>query len=178
MIAPSEASANLARYNGVKYGLSDPDATDVNDMMSDVRGRGFGPEVKRRIMLGTFALSSGYHDAYYLRAQKVRTLIRRDFDRAFEEVDVIAAPTSPTVAFELGARVDDPLAMYSSDVMTLPASLAGLPCISVPCGFVDGMPVGLQLIAPPFAENRLLQTAFAFEHVRDDSHVPQKAVDR
>ena len=178
VIAPSEASANLARYNGVKYGLSDPDATDVNDMMSDVRGRGFGPEVKRRIMLGTFALSSGYHDAYYLRAQKVRTLIRRDFDRAFEEVDVIAAPTSPTVAFELGARVDDPLAMYSSDVMTLPASLAGLPCISVPCGFVDGMPVGLQLIAPPFAENRLLQTAFAFEHVRDDSHVPQKAVDR
>ncbi len=178
VIAPSEASANLARYNGVKYGLSDPDATDVDDMMSDVRGRGFGPEVKRRIMLGTFALSSGYYDAYYLRAQKVRTLIKQDFDRAFEEVDVIAAPTSPTVAFELGARVNDPLAMYGSDVLTLPASLAGLPSISVPCGFVDGMPVGLQLIAPPFAEDRLLQTAFEFERVRDDSHVPQKAVDR
>ena len=177
VIAPSEASANLARYNGVKYGLSDPQATDVDEMMARVRARGFGEEVKRRIMLGTFALSSGYYDAYYLRAQKVRTLIKQDFANAFEEVDIIASPTSPSTAFDLGSRIDDPMAMYQSDLMTLPASLAGLPCLSVPCGFVDGLPVGLQLIAPPFEEARLFRAAYAYEHIRDDTQAPAKEVD-
>ncbi len=177
VIAPSEASANLARYNGVKYGLSDPQAVDVDEMMSSIRAQGFGDEVRRRIMLGTFALSSGYYDAYYLRAQKVRTLIKQDFDTAFESVDVIAAPTSPTTAFDLGARTADPLTMYRSDVLTLPASLAGLPGISVPCGFVDGLPVGLQLIAPPFQEGRLLRVADAYERLRHETQAPVAAVE-
>ena len=177
VIAPSEASANLARYNGVKYGLSDPQATDVDEMMARIRGQGFGSEVKRRIMLGTFALSSGYYDAYYIRAQKVRTLIKSDFETAFQDVDVIAAPVVPTPAFDLGAKLDDPVAMYQSDIMTLPASLAGLPCMSLPCGFVDGLPVGLQLIAPPFAESRLLQAARAYERARGDLAAPVKAID-
>ena len=177
VIAPSEASANLARYNGVKYGLSDPQAVDVDEMMATVRARGFGAEVKRRIMLGTFALSSGYYDAYYLRAQKIRTLIKQDFDTAFASVDVIAAPTSPTTAFDLGGRVADPLAMYRADVLTLPASLAGLPAISVPCGFVDGLPVGLQLIAPPLQEARLLRVADAYERLRPKSPAPLQAVE-
>ena len=177
VIAPSEASANLARYNGVKYGLSDPQATDVDEMMARIRGRGFGSEVKRRIMIGTFALSSGYYDAYYIRAQKVRTLIKSDFETAFQDVDVIAAPVVPAPAFDLGAKLDDPVAMYQSDIMTLPASLAGLPCMSIPCGFVDGLPVGLQLIAPPFAEARLLQVARAYERARGDLTAPVKAID-
>ncbi len=177
VIAPSEASANLARYNGVKYGLSDPQAVDVDEMMATVRAQGFGAEVKRRIMLGTFALSSGYYDAYYLRAQKVRTLIKQDFDAAFESVDVIAAPTSPTTAFDLGGRTADPLAMYRADVLTLPASLAGLPAISVPCGFVDGLPVGLQLIAPPLHEARLLRVADAYERLRPETPAPRQAVE-
>lgn len=178
VIAPSEASANLARYNGVKYGLSDPRASDVDDMMAGVRGRGFGTEVKRRIVLGTFALSSGYYDAYYLRAQKARTLIKADFETAFETVDVIAAPTVPGPAFEIGSKLDDPVAMYRSDIMTLPASLAGLPCMSVPCGFVEGLPVGLQLIAPPFMEERLLRIAAMYERVRGDVMVSNREVDR
>ena len=177
VIAPSEASANLARYNGVKYGLSDPQATDVDEMMARIRGQGFGSEVKRRIMIGTFALSSGYYDAYYIRAQKVRTLIKSDFETAFQDVDVIAAPVVPAPAFDLGAKLDDPVAMYQSDIMTLPASLAGLPCMSIPCGFVDGLPVGLQLIAPPFAETRLLQAARAYERARGDLPAPVKAID-
>ena len=177
VIAPSEASANLARYNGVKYGLSDPQATDVDEMMARIRGQGFGSEVKRRIMIGTFALSSGYYDAYYIRAQKVRTLIKSDFESAFQDVDVIAAPVVPAPAFDLGAKLDDPVAMYQSDIMTLPASLAGLPCMSIPCGFVDGLPVGLQLMAPPFAEARLLQVARAYERARGDLAAPVKAID-
>ena len=177
VIAPSEASANLARYNGVKYGLSDPQAIDVDEMMARIRGRGFGSEVKRRIMIGTFALSSGYYDAYYVRAQKVRTLIKSDFETAFQDVDVIAAPVVPTPAFDLGAKLNDPVAMYQSDIMTLPASLAGLPCMSIPCGFVDGLPVGLQLIAPPFAESRLLQAARAYERARGNLAAPVKAID-
>ena len=177
VIAPSEASANLARYNGVKYGLSDPQATDVDEMMARVRGQGFGSEVKRRIMIGTFALSSGYYDAYYVRAQKVRTLIKADFETAFRDVDVIAAPVVPAPAFDLGAKLDDPVAMYQSDIMTLPASLAGLPCISIPCGFVDSLPVGLQLIAPPFAESRLLRASRAYERARGDLAAPVKAID-
>jgi aspartyl-tRNA(Asn)/glutamyl-tRNA(Gln) amidotransferase subunit A len=177
VIAPSEASANLARYNGVKYGLSDPQATDVDEMMARIRAQGFGSEVKRRIMIGTFALSSGYYDAYYVRAQKVRTLIKSDFETAFKDVDVIAAPVVPTPAFDLGAKLDNPVAMYQSDIMTLPASLAGLPCLSIPCGFVDGLPVGLQLIAPPFAESRLLQAAHAYERARGELAAPVKAID-
>ena len=178
VIAPSEASANLARYNGVKYGLSDPHASDVDEMMAWVRGRGFGTEVKRRIVLGTFALSSGYYDAYYLRAQKARTLIKADFASAFETVDVIAAPTAPGPAFEIGSKLDDPVAMYRSDIMTLPASLAGLPCMSVPCGFVQGLPVGLQLIAPPFEEERLLRVASMYERIRGPLTAPDREVDR
>ncbi|MCL4369637.1 MAG: aspartyl/glutamyl-tRNA amidotransferase subunit A, partial [Chloroflexi bacterium] len=146
IIAPAECSANLARYDGVKYGYSAPDAGSMWDGYFKTRQRGFGPEVKRRIMLGTYALSSGYYDAYYLKAQKVRTLIKRDFDEAFEKFDVLVAPTSPSVAFKVGERTDNPLAMYASDVCTIPVNLAGLPGISVPCGFSQDLPVGLQLI--------------------------------
>src|SRR6185295_3844300 len=143
IVAPAEASANLARYDGIRYGLHAGDGDTLARYLA-TRGTGFGAEVKRRIMLGTYALSTGYYDAYYLKAQKVRTLIKGDFDRAFEQYDVLAAPTSPTVAFRIGERVEDPLAMYLSDVCTIPVNLAGLPGISVPCGFADGMPVGLQ----------------------------------
>src|SRR4051812_10632495 len=166
LIAPAEASANLARYDGVKYGYAAP-APSLLDAYMRTRDEGFGPEVKRRIMLGTYALSTGYYDAYYLKAQKVRTLIKGDFDRAFEQYDVLAAPTSPTVAFPLGERVADPLAMYLSDVCTIPVNLAGLPGISVPCGFADGLPVGLQLITPPLEEGRLFQVAHRYQQATD-----------
>ncbi len=167
IIAPAEASANLARFDGVKYGLRVQGA-DLIDTYSRTRGAGFGPEVKRRIMLGTYALSAGYYDAYYIRAQKVRTLIKRDFEQAFERVDVIAAPVSPTTAFPLGAKVDDPLQMYLADVFTLPVSLAGICGISVPCGFdADGLPIGLQLIGPAFAEQRVLEVAHAYQQTTD-----------
>ncbi len=163
LIAPAEASANLARYDGVKYGLR---ASDQNmmELYTRTRGQGFGAEVKRRIMLGTYALSAGYYDAYYVKAQKVRTLIKSDFDRAFESFDVLVAPTSPTVAFPLGARTSDPLAMYLSDVCTLPPSLAGLPALSLPCGLSDGLPVGLQIVGPALGEQTVLQVAAAYEH--------------
>ena len=167
LIAPAEASANLARYDGVKYGLSVRDAGDVWEMYRQTRGRGFGAEVKRRIMLGTYALSAGYYDAYYVRAQKVRALIKRDFDRAFEQVDVIACPVSPTVAFKIGERADDPLQMYLSDVFTLACSLAGICGISVPCGFSDGLPVGLQIIGNVFDEPAVLRAAHAYEQAAD-----------
>jgi len=167
IIAPAEASANLARFDGVKYGLR-IQGEDLVDTYRQTRGAGFGPEVKRRIMLGTYALSAGYYDAYYIRAQKVRTLIKRDFEQAFEQVDVIAAPVSPTTAFPLGAKVDDPLQMYLADVFTLPASLAGICAISVPCGFdADGLPIGLQLIGPAFAEQRVLEVAHAYQQTTD-----------
>ncbi|HZU04538.1 MAG TPA: Asp-tRNA(Asn)/Glu-tRNA(Gln) amidotransferase subunit GatA [Chloroflexota bacterium] len=166
LIAPAEASANLARYDGVKYGYSVA-APTLLDSYFRTRAEGFGPEVKRRIMLGTYALSAGYYDAYYLKAQKVRTLIKSDFDRAFERFDVLATPTSPTVAFRLGERVADPLAMYLSDVCTIPVNLAGLPGVSVPCGFVDGLPVGLQLIGPPLSEGRLLRVAHCYQQATD-----------
>ncbi|MCX2726931.1 Asp-tRNA(Asn)/Glu-tRNA(Gln) amidotransferase subunit GatA [Thermomicrobium sp. 4228-Ro] len=162
IIAPSEASANLARYDGIKYGLSLPGETLLERYLR-TRGEGFGPEVKRRIMLGTYALSAGYYDAYYVKAQKVRTLIKRDFDQAFERVDVIAAPTSPTVAFRLGERTADPLQMYLSDVFTIPANMAGLPAIAVPCGFAHGLPVSLQFMGRPFDEPTLLRVADAYE---------------
>ena len=163
IIAPAEASANLARFDGVRYGYRAEGADDLLDMYERTRGEGFGSEVKRRIMIGTYALSAGYYDAYYGRAQRVRTLVRRDFERAFAEVDLIASPTSPTVAFPTGSRTGDPLAMYMSDICTIPANLAGLPAISIPCGLSDGLPVGLQLVGPAFSENRLLQAAHALE---------------
>jgi aspartyl-tRNA(Asn)/glutamyl-tRNA(Gln) amidotransferase subunit A len=164
----AEASANLARYDGLKYGLSAPDAQNIREAQSKARGRGFGTEVKRRIMLGTYALSSGYYDAYYLKAQKVRTLIKEDFDRAFAEgVDIIVGPTSPIVAFGLGEKIDDPLEMYLADLYTIPANLAGLPGISIPCGFHDGLPVGLQIMGRPFAEGTVLRAAYAYERSTD-----------
>jgi aspartyl-tRNA(Asn)/glutamyl-tRNA(Gln) amidotransferase subunit A len=163
LIAPAECSSNLARFDAIRYGPRLVEADDILEHYEVTRGNGFGAEVKRRVMLGTFALASGYYDAYYLRAQKVRTLIRRDFDAAFERVDVIVSPTSPTVAFRLGERLEDPLAMYLSDVCTIPSSLAGLPSLSIPCGLSDGLPVGLQLTGPAFSENRLLEVAHAVE---------------
>jgi aspartyl-tRNA(Asn)/glutamyl-tRNA(Gln) amidotransferase subunit A len=163
IIAPAEASANLARFDGVRYGYRSPHAGDLIEMYERTRGEGFGPEVKRRIMIGTYALSSGYYDAYYGQAQKVRTLVRRDFATAFDQVDLLVSPTSPTVAFPLGSRTDDPLAMYMSDICTLPVNLAGIPAISIPCGLADGLPVGFQLIGPAFSENRILQAAHALE---------------
>lgn len=164
IIAPAEASSNLARYNGTRFGLAALDEADMNRAMDRARERGFGAEPKRRIMLGTYALSSGYYDAYYRKAQQVRTLIKADFDAAFRDVDVIASPVSPTVAFRIGERVDDPLAMYLSDVCTIPVNVAGLPGISIPCGFDgQGLPVGLQLIGRAFDEATLFRAAWAYE---------------
>lgn len=160
--APAEASANLARFDGVKYGLS-VEADTLLEAYLRTRGEGFGPEVKRRIMLGTYALASGYYDAYYVKAQKVRTLIKQDFDTAFQAVDVILAPTSPTVAFRIGDRVDDPLQMYLSDIFTIPANMAGLPGIAIPCGFSEGLPVSLQVLGPAFGEEAIFRAAYAFE---------------
>jgi aspartyl-tRNA(Asn)/glutamyl-tRNA(Gln) amidotransferase subunit A len=166
IIAPAEASANLARFDGVKYGLSISQDT-LLDTYLETRGSGFGPEVKRRIMLGTYALSSGYYDAYYVQAQKVRTLIKRDFDQAFEHVDVIAAPTSPTVSFRRGERSDDPMQMYLSDVFTIPANMAGIPGIAVPCGFADDLPISLQFMGRAFDESTILRVAHAYEQSTD-----------
>ncbi len=166
IICTAEASSNLARYDGVRYGFRSPEHEDLRDMYRKTRDRGFGAEVKRRIMLGTYVLSSGYYDAYYLKAQKVRTLITRDFLEAFADVDVIVAPTSPIPAFKLGERVDDPLQMYLADIYTVTASLAGIPGISVPCGKTRGeprLPVGMQVFGKHFAEGRILQVAHAFE---------------
>jgi aspartyl-tRNA(Asn)/glutamyl-tRNA(Gln) amidotransferase subunit A len=163
LIAPAEASANLARYDGVKYGFRAEVEGDVWDVMRATRGRGFGAEVKRRIMLGTYALSAGYYDAYYLKAQKVRTLIKKDFDDAFERVDVVVGPTSPTTAFKIGEKIEDPLQMYLADVFTLSQALAGIPTISIPCGFADGLPVGLQIMGRAFDEARILRVACAYE---------------
>jgi aspartyl-tRNA(Asn)/glutamyl-tRNA(Gln) amidotransferase subunit A len=164
LIAPAEASANLSRFDGVRYGLRrEEDGDTIIDMYGRTRADGFGAEVKRRIMLGTYALSAGYYDAYYGMAQKVRTRIRDDFQIAFEACDLIAMPTSPTVAFRIGERVGDPWAMYASDVLTVPVNLAGLPGISLPCGLSEGLPVGFQLVGPAFAENRILSAAHALE---------------
>src|SRR5204863_2070200 len=163
LVSTAEASSNLARYDGVRYGVR-ASGVDLRAMYGQTRGRGFGAEVKRRIMLGTYVLSAGYYDAYYLKAQQVRTLILGDYDRAFERVDVIAMPTSPTAAFRIGERVTDPLQMYLADVFTVSASLAGLPAVSVPCGFTaDRLPVGLQLTGRRFDEATLLRVADAFE---------------
>jgi len=167
LIAPAEASANLARYDGVRYSLRVDDG-ELNEMYKATRGQGFGPEVKRRIMLGTYALSAGYYDAYYLKAQKVRTLIKADFDAAFERVDVIAAPTSPTTAFRIGEKTDDPLQMYLSDVFTLSMNLAGICGLSLPCGFdTEGLPIGLQVMGPAFGEEQVLRVAYAYEQATE-----------
>jgi aspartyl-tRNA(Asn)/glutamyl-tRNA(Gln) amidotransferase subunit A len=165
IIAPSEASSNLARYDGVKYGLREP-ADSLLAMYGKTRARGFGPEVKRRIMLGTYALSAGYYDAYYLKAQKVRTLIKQDFLKAFEKVDVLVSPTTPTPAFKAGERAD-PLSMYLCDLMTIPVNLAGLPALSLPCGFADGLPIGLQIIGNVLQESKVLRVAYAYEQSTD-----------
>ena len=166
IVATAEASSNLARYDGVRYGLRVA-GSSLAQMYARTRAAGFGAEVKRRIMLGTYALRSGYYDAYYLRAQKVRTLIKRDFQRAFERCDVIATPTAPSTAFALGAKVDDPLEMYLNDVYTIPASLAGLPGMSIPCGFIEGLPAGLQLLGPPLGEEMLFAVAGAYQRATD-----------
>jgi aspartyl-tRNA(Asn)/glutamyl-tRNA(Gln) amidotransferase subunit A len=171
VIAPAEASANLARYDGVRYGPRAGNG-DLTAMYEETRHDGFGEEVRRRIMLGTYALSSGYYEAYYGQAQKARTRIVEDFRSAFEQVDLVVTPTSPTVAFELGERTADPLAMYLSDYFTVPMPLAGIPAISIPCGLSDGLPVGLQLAGPVFSENRILDAAYALEQAIGFEGVP------
>lgn len=174
IIAPSEASANLARYDGVKYGYRVEEADNLLTMYAKTRAQGFGAEVKRRIMIGTYALSAGYYDAYYLKAQKVRTLIKRDFESAFQQVDVLICPTSPTTAFKAGEKTDDPLSMYLSDLMTIPVNLAGLPALSIPCGFDEqGLPIGMQMIGNVLKEDVLLSVAYAYEQATTwHTHTP------
>jgi aspartyl-tRNA(Asn)/glutamyl-tRNA(Gln) amidotransferase subunit A len=168
VIAPSEASANLARYDGVKYGYRVKDPENLLSMYTQTRATGFGAEVKRRIMIGTYALSAGYYDAYYLKAQKVRTLIKEDFEKAFAQVDVLVCPTAPTTAFKAGEKTADPLSMYLSDLMTIPVNLAGLPGLSLPCGFdAQGLPIGLQIIGNVLREDQVLHTAYAYEQATD-----------
>ncbi|MCS3920055.1 Asp-tRNA(Asn)/Glu-tRNA(Gln) amidotransferase subunit GatA [Fervidibacter sacchari] len=165
IIAPAEASSNLARYDGVQYGYRAPVSEDIVAMYSKTRSEGFGHEVKHRIMLGTYTLSAGYYEAYYLRAAKVRTLIRRDFERAFQQCDVLLTPTSPVPPFKLGERTDDPLLMKMSDICTIPANMAGLPAISVPCGFLDGLPIGVQFIGKVLDEMTLIRVAYTYEQI-------------
>jgi aspartyl-tRNA(Asn)/glutamyl-tRNA(Gln) amidotransferase subunit A len=167
LLASSEASSNLARFDGVRYGVRSDNARNLLDVYLMSRSEGFGPEVKRRIMLGTYALSSGYYDAYYLKAQKVRTLIKQDFDQVFASFDVIIGPTTPTPAFKIGEQSNDPLTMYLNDILTIPVNLAGVPAISVPCGLVGGMPVGLQVIGKALDESTILRVAHAFEQNTD-----------
>ena len=173
VIAPSECSANLARYDGVKYGYSDQSAGGMWAAMDATRRGGFGPEVRRRVLMGAYALSAGYYDAYYKKAQQVRTLIRREFQEAFRRVDVLALPASPTTAFEIGG-IEDPVAMHANDVCTIPANIAGLPGVSVPCGFAGGLPIGLQLLGPRLGEPSLLRAAYAYEQATDwrERHPP------
>lgn len=167
IIASAEASSNMARFDGVRYGYRDEYAQDIVEMSSNSRARGFGPEVTRRILLGTYALSSGYYDAYYLKAMKVRRLIKEDFDQAFEKYDLLVSPTANSVAFKLGEKTEDPLKMYMSDMLTIPVNLAGIPSISIPGGVVDDLPVGLQLMGRPLSEGTLLKAAYAFEQATD-----------
>ncbi|MBN1643980.1 MAG: Asp-tRNA(Asn)/Glu-tRNA(Gln) amidotransferase subunit GatA [Dehalococcoidales bacterium] len=167
IIAPSEASANLARYDGSKYGFSYQDTNNMWEGMEKTKQLGFGPEVKRRIMLGTYALSSGYYDAYYLKAQKVRTLIRREFNQAFEKYDALVTPTSPTIPFKIGEKADNPLQMYLSDICTLPVNIAGIPAISIPAGFAKNLPIGMQVIGKPFAEETIFKISYAYQQVTD-----------
>ncbi len=167
VVAPAECSSNLARFDGVRYGYRCHDPRDLLDLYQRSRGEGFGAEVKRRIMTGTYVLSAGYYDAYYLKAQRVRALISADFERAFHEVDVVIGPTTPTPAFELGAKTADPVTMYLNDIYTIGANLAGLPAMSVPCGLVQGLPVGLQIIGPHFSEPKLFNVAHRYQQETD-----------
>jgi aspartyl-tRNA(Asn)/glutamyl-tRNA(Gln) amidotransferase subunit A len=167
IIAPSECSANLARYDGVKYGHSQRLAENMWESMELTRKEGFGPEVKRRIMLGTYALSSGYYDAYYLKAQRVRTIIRSEMNDAFQKYDALITPTSPTIAFNVGAKTADPIQMYLSDICTIPANISGIPSMSVPCGFDSGLPIGMQIMGPVLSEAKLLNIAFSYEQATD-----------
>jgi aspartyl-tRNA(Asn)/glutamyl-tRNA(Gln) amidotransferase subunit A len=167
IVATAEASANLARYDGVRYGYRSKNARTLSEMYRRTRDEGFGAEVKRRIMLGTYALSAGYYDAYYLKAQRVRTLLARDFDHAFEKVDAVITPTTPTPAFKLGEKTDDPLAMYLADIYTVTADLVGIPGISVPCGSTsNGLPIGLQILGKHFDESTILRIGHAVEHAQ------------
>jgi aspartyl-tRNA(Asn)/glutamyl-tRNA(Gln) amidotransferase subunit A len=168
LIATAEASSNLARFDGVRYGHRSNEAPDLITMYFKTRQEGFGAEVKRRIMLGTYALSTGYYDAYYKKAQQVRRLIKEEFDKQFAKFDLLISPTSPSIAFEIGAKTDDPLTMYLSDIATIPANLAGIPGISVPCGFgLNNLPIGLQILGPALADARVLQAAYAFEQATE-----------
>jgi aspartyl-tRNA(Asn)/glutamyl-tRNA(Gln) amidotransferase subunit A len=167
VVAPAECSSNLARFDGVRFGYRCQKPRDLTDLYSRSRGEGFGAEVKRRIMTGTYVLSAGYYDAYYLKAQRVRQLINADFTRAFGSVDVLMGPTTPTPAFAIGAKTSDPITMYLNDIYTIGANLAGLPAVSIPCGFVQQLPVGLQIVGPHFSEARVLNAAHAFQRVTD-----------
>jgi aspartyl-tRNA(Asn)/glutamyl-tRNA(Gln) amidotransferase subunit A len=174
LVMPAEASSNLARYDGVRFGHRAEGATTYDEMVERTRDEGFGDEPKRRIMLGTYALSAGYYEAFYGQAQKVRTVIAREHAAAFERFDVLVSPTSPTVAFELGAKTENPLAMYLSDLLTIPSCMAGLPGLSIPCGLSDGLPVGLQLVGPQFAENTLFHVGHALERALEFDFVPER----
>jgi aspartyl-tRNA(Asn)/glutamyl-tRNA(Gln) amidotransferase subunit A len=174
LIAPAEASSNLARYDGIRYGPRAGDGGGLDDMYEATRDAGFGDEPKRRIMLGAYALSAGYYEAYYGQAQRVRTLIKREHAGLFERFDLLVSPTSPTVAFRLGERTQDPLAMYVSDVLTIPSNMAGLPGLSIPCGLSGGLPVGLQLIGPQFSENVLFGAGHALERALAFDRVPER----
>jgi aspartyl-tRNA(Asn)/glutamyl-tRNA(Gln) amidotransferase subunit A len=173
LIAPAEASSNLSRYDGVRYGLRESNG-GYHEMVKRTRDAGFGDEPKRRIMLGTYALSAGYYEAYYGQAQKVRTVILREHMAAFEQFDVLVSATSPTVAFELGAKTQDPLAMYASDLLTIPSCMAGLPGLNIPCGTSDGLPVGFQIVGPQFAENTLFRVGHALEKAIGFDYVPER----
>jgi aspartyl-tRNA(Asn)/glutamyl-tRNA(Gln) amidotransferase subunit A len=174
VVAPAECSSNLARFDGVRFGHRAKDPRDLMDLYKRSRSEGFGAEVKRRIMTGTYVLSAGYYDAYYLKAQKVRQLISADFKRAFSEVDVLMGPTTPTPAFPIGAKTSDPITMYLNDIYTIGANLAGLPAMSIPCGFADGLPVGLQIVGPHFSEGKLLNAAHVFQRETDwHTRVPE-----
>jgi aspartyl-tRNA(Asn)/glutamyl-tRNA(Gln) amidotransferase subunit A len=174
LIAPAEASSNLARYDGVRYGGRTAEGGDRLEMYTRTRDEGFGDEPKRRILVGTYALSAGYYDAYYGQAQKVRTVLIREHAAAFEKFDVLLTPTSPTVAFELGAKTADPIAMYLNDLLTIPSCMAGLPGLNVPCGLSDGLPVGLQLLGPQFSENTLFAVGYALEQAIGFDPVPER----
>jgi aspartyl-tRNA(Asn)/glutamyl-tRNA(Gln) amidotransferase subunit A len=174
LIAPAEASSNLARYDGVRYGYRSPNAEDRLDMYKRTRDEGFGDEPKRRILVGTYALSAGYYDAYYGQAQRVRTVLIREHKEAFERFDVLVTPTSPTVAFPFGAKTADPIAMYLNDLLTIPSCMAGLPGLNLPCGLSEGLPVGLQLIGPQFSENTLFSAAHALEQAIGFDPVPTR----
>jgi aspartyl-tRNA(Asn)/glutamyl-tRNA(Gln) amidotransferase subunit A len=175
VVAPAECSSNLSRFDGVRFGYRCDNPRDLQDLYKRSRGEGFGSEVKRRIMTGAYVLSAGYYDAYYLRAQKIRRLITDDFTRAFEQVDVLMGPTSPTPAFDIGAKVDDPITMYLNDIYTIGANLAGLPAMSIPCGFLSGLPIGLQIIGGHFAEAKLLNVAHMYQQATDwHKRVPER----